>query len=135
MSMNSGAHVWHLCCPREAGHFGTRDAVLVLRTGRTAMTSVSTALKDDLRRRLTSGDENSSAPVVLAFDHRALPPSSDAICLDSCEQFEKIFVNTRHSVYELIVLHGDIGDVLVRGGSKFPEFCRVRLVGSTAGGV
>jgi hypothetical protein len=99
------------------------------------MTNLSSALKDDLRREPNFGNENPGAPaVVLAFDYRALRGSNDAICLDSCEQSEKIVVNTRSSVYELIVLQGDIGDVLVRGGSKFPEFRRVQFLGSTAGG-
>jgi hypothetical protein len=57
-----------------------------------------------------------------------------ALHLDLCSPFEMIVVTTRRSVYELIVLHGDIGDVLVRGGDKFPEFRRARFVGSTAGG-
>jgi hypothetical protein len=38
------------------------------------------------------------------------------------------------SVYELIVLRGDEGDVLVRGGSHFTEFRRVLFVGSIADG-
>ena len=47
---------------------------------------------------------------------------------------ETIVVNTRASVYELIVVRGDEGDVLVRGGSHFTEFRRVLFVGSTADG-
>jgi hypothetical protein len=43
-------------------------------------------------------------------------------------------VNTRSSVYELIVLRGDQGDVLVRGGRQFPDFCRARFIGSIADG-
>jgi hypothetical protein len=99
------------------------------------MTNVSTALKGDVGREPESSNENLAAPaVVLGFDHPALGASNEAICLDSCEQSEKIVVNTRMSVYELIVLQGDVGDVLVRGGRRFPEFRRVQFVGSTAGG-
>jgi hypothetical protein len=47
---------------------------------------------------------------------------------------ESIFVNTRSSIYELIVLQGDRGDVLVRGGRILGAFRRARLVGSTVGG-
>ena len=57
-----------------------------------------------------------------------------SIDLGSCAVRETIVVNTRASVYELIVLRGDEGDVLVRGGSHFTEFRRVRFVGSTAEG-
>ena len=57
-----------------------------------------------------------------------------SIDLGSCAVRETIVVNTRASVYELIVLRGDEGDVLVRGGSHFTEFRRVLFVGSTADG-
>ena len=57
-----------------------------------------------------------------------------SIDLGSCAVRETIVVNTRASVYELIVLRGDEGDVLVRGGSHFTEFQRVLFVGSTEDG-
>ena len=57
-----------------------------------------------------------------------------SIDLGSCAVRETIVVTTRASVYELIVLQGDEGDVLVRGGSHFTEFRRVLFVGSTADG-
>ena len=58
-----------------------------------------------------------------------------SIDLASCGPRETIVVNTRASVYELIVLRGDEGDVLVRGGSLFTEFRHVLFVGSTPDGV
>ena len=57
-----------------------------------------------------------------------------SIDLRLCPARETLVVNTRASVYELIVLRGDEGDVLVRGGSHFTEFRRVLFVGSTAVG-
>jgi hypothetical protein len=54
-----------------------------------------------------------------------------SIHIDSCAERETIVVTTRSSVYELIVLHGDRGDVLVRGG-KLTEFRRVLFLGSAA---
>lgn len=99
------------------------------------MTNLSNARKDDPRGESEAYNENPNGPaVVLAFDHRALRASNDAVCLDACREYERILVNTRASVYELIVLQGEVGEVLVRGGRKFPEFRRVRFVGSTAGG-
>ena len=53
-----------------------------------------------------------------------------SIHIDSCAVRETIVVNTRSSVYELIVLRD--GDVLVRGGRHFTEFRRVLFLGSTA---
>ena len=53
-----------------------------------------------------------------------------AIHIDSCAERETIVVTTRSSVYELIVLHGDQGDVLVRGGAHFTAFQPVLFLGS-----
>ena len=58
--------------------------------------------------------------------------SAMAIDLGSCAARDTLIVNTGASVYELIVLRGDQGDVLVRGGSYFAEFHQVLFVGSTA---
>ena len=52
---------------------------------------------------------------------------------DSCAVGETIVVQTRSSVYELIVLRGE-GEVLVRGGRQFSEFQRVLFLGSTGDG-
>ena len=57
-----------------------------------------------------------------------------SIDFGSCAVRETLVVTTRESVYELIVLRGDEGDVLVRGGSQFTEFQQVLFVGSTAAG-
>ena len=83
---------------------------------------------DSAGRKATEGK-----PVCLA-EHRALRDSSAAVHLDQLSAFDMVTVTTRTSVYEIIVLQGQSGDVLVRGGSQFPEFCQVRFVGSTAGG-
>ena len=58
-------------------------------------------------------------------------PSQASIDIDSCAPFETIVVKTRSSVYELIVLRGDFGKVLVRGGEHFAKFCPALFVGST----
>ena len=61
-----------------------------------------------------------------------------SIQLDSCSAQEMIVVTTRSSVYELIVVRGDHGHILVRGGRHFPEFqsalflCSTRNDGSVA---
>ena len=55
-----------------------------------------------------------------------------SIQIDSCAERETIVVTTRSSVYELIVLHGDQGDVLVRGGRHFTELQHALFLGSAA---
>jgi hypothetical protein len=61
-------------------------------------------------------------------------PLLDAIHLDSCLPFEHIAVRTRRTDYEVVVLPGSSGEVLVRGGRFFKEFQHARLAGSTFGG-
>lgn len=58
----------------------------------------------------------------------------DAIQLESCAELEWIVVTTRRSVYDLVVLSGESGEVMLRGGQFFPEFTRMRVVGSVFGG-
>jgi len=91
-----------------------------------------TTLKEHVNGEI--GGSRVDVVVALPFERWAAPPSDDAIRLDSCRRFETIVVRTRHSVYELIVLSGDEGDVLLRGGRAFPGFRRARLAGSSAGG-
>jgi hypothetical protein len=55
-----------------------------------------------------------------------------SIRIDSCSAREAIVVTTRASVYELIVLRGAQGLLLVRGGRHLPKFRRALFLGSTA---
>ena len=57
-------------------------------------------------------------------------PSATSIDIASCEAAETVVVKTRSSVYELVVLRGNCGDVLVRGSSRFKRFCPALFVGS-----
>ena len=61
-----------------------------------------------------------------------LPAKSTAtsIHIGSCAPSETIVAKTSSNVYELIIRRGDCGDVLVRGGSYFADFCPVLFVGS-----
>ena len=54
------------------------------------------------------------------------------IHFDSCAPRETLVVSTGSSVYELIVLPGAQGAVLVRGGRHFPDFRPAVFLGSTA---
>ena len=57
-------------------------------------------------------------------------PSATSIDIASCAACETVVVKTRSSVYELVALRGNSGQVLVRGGSHFKRFCRALFVGS-----
>ena len=65
---------------------------------------------------------------------RQAAPAATSIHIRSCAPSETIVVETGSSVYELIVLRGDYGHVLVRGGKHFSEFRRVLFVGSMRNG-
>lgn len=81
-----------------------------------------------------SGAGAPSLAVALPFEDLATSPPDDAIQLDTCPEFQWIVVRTRRSVYDIIVLSGDAGEVMVRGGRFFPEFRRAIIAGSTFGG-
>jgi hypothetical protein len=59
---------------------------------------------------------------------------SDGLQIQELDELDAVTVRTRHSVYEMIVLSGDAGQVLVRGGHYFPEFTPARLMGSSGWG-
>ena len=99
------------------------------------MGSFKSVFKQDLDEAAPCGEEGAPAS-VFGFPTNAWPSerSGAAIQVDFCAPFERIAVNTRSSLYEVIVLSGRDGEVLVRGGRFFPEFRRAILTGSTAGG-
>jgi hypothetical protein len=55
-----------------------------------------------------------------------------AIDVDSGAAQDTIIITTRSSIYELVVLRGARGDVLIRGGRHFIEVTRVLFLGSIA---
>jgi hypothetical protein len=56
--------------------------------------------------------------------------SATSIDIASCAASETVVVKTRSSVYELVVLRGNCGEVLVRGSSRFRRLCPALFVGS-----
>jgi len=50
------------------------------------------------------------------------------------EDMEKLEVRTWNSLYEIIIIEGHSGEILVRGGQFFPELTPARLAGATLGG-
>ena len=59
---------------------------------------------------------------------------TETIKLGTCREFDRILVETRHSVYEMIVLSAECGDVMVRGGIFGEQFQRATVTGATFGG-
>jgi hypothetical protein len=59
---------------------------------------------------------------------------AEGIRVDRLSTLDRLTVTTRHSTYEIIVLSPANAEVMVRGGSFYPEFTRARVSGSSLGG-
>lgn len=59
---------------------------------------------------------------------------TDGVQIDELCELESVSVQTRNSTYEIVVTSPSSGDVLVRGGARFPAFTRARLGGCSVGG-
>ena len=58
----------------------------------------------------------------------------DGIQIDRMNDLETIVVRTRNSTYEITIIDGGDGDVVVRGGQFFPQLTPAHLSGATLGG-
>jgi hypothetical protein len=61
------------------------------------------------------------------------PNWNDGVQIEACSPLDRLVVETRNSVYDVVVVSPKNGDVLVRGGRLFPDFRQAQLVGATAG--
>ena len=78
---------------------------------------------------------SSDRPAYATVGERAAARVGDYVELDSCPELEWITVKTSRSTYDLVVLSGDTGAVMVRGGRLFPEFRRATITGSLFAGI
>lgn len=72
-----------------------------------------------------------ASATLSAWQHH---PWSDGVSIDQLSPLDRLIVRTRHSTYEIVATEGGSAEVLVRGGSFFPEFTPVRLAGASLGG-
>lgn len=59
---------------------------------------------------------------------------AEGIQVDRMMDMEKLEVRTRNSRYEIRIIDGATGEILIRGGSFFPELTPAQLAGATLGG-
>jgi hypothetical protein len=59
---------------------------------------------------------------------------TDGVQIDEMEDLAKLAVRTRNSLYEITVIEGRSGEIMVRGGRFFGELTPARLSGATLGG-
>jgi hypothetical protein len=60
--------------------------------------------------------------------------SEGGVQIDRLEELTTLAVKTARSLYEITVLNGNSGEVLVRGGEYFPQWTAAVLSGSSFGG-
>ena len=73
-------------------------------------------------------------PAGAVLDKWSDDPWSNGVQVDQMEDMETLVVRTRNSLYEIVVIDGPSGEILVRGGQFFPELTPARLAGATLGG-
>jgi len=59
---------------------------------------------------------------------------TEGLQLEALHDMEKLTVRTENSTYDITVISGKSGEILIRGGRFFPEFTQARLAGSSLGG-
>jgi hypothetical protein len=59
---------------------------------------------------------------------------SDGLQIDEIDDTQTLLVETRNTIYEIVVMDGGRAEVLVRGGRFFPVYTRVHLAGASMGG-
>jgi hypothetical protein len=78
--------------------------------------------------------EQESIPVGAMLDKWVEDPWSNGVQVDRMDDMDKLVIQTRNSLYEIIIIDGPTGEILVRGGQFFPELTPARLAGATLGG-
>jgi hypothetical protein len=68
------------------------------------------------------------------LDNWSDDPWSDGVQIDEMEDLAKLAVRTRNSLYEITIIEGRSGEIMVRGGRFFEELTPARLSGATLGG-
>ena len=70
---------------------------------------------------------------VANLDMWSQEPWTNGIQLDRLNDMQSVAVRTLNNSYEIIVIEGRRGEILVRGGRFFPELTPARLAGATVG--
>ena len=75
-----------------------------------------------------------------AIPHRAVldvwseEPWGNGAQIDELNTMQQLHVRTRNSLYEITVIDGLHGEILVRGGKHLPDVTNAQLNGATLGG-
>ena len=88
----------------------------------------------DNKDSIAARKNKDSIPAAAILDTWAKDAWNNGIQIDRMEDMQKIAVQTANSLYEIIIIGGHQGDILVRGGKFFPELTPAHLAGATMGG-
>ncbi|MBZ5644307.1 MAG: hypothetical protein LAO19_16240 [Acidobacteriia bacterium] len=75
-----------------------------------------------------------SVPAAAILSNWCEDPWTNGVQIDLREDMEKLAVRTRNTLYEITIIEGPTGEILIRGGHYFPELTPARLAGATQGG-
>ena len=79
-------------------------------------------------------EQSVSVPRGAILDTWICDPWENGVQIDRMADLQRVHVRTRNSLYEITVIDGHGGDILLRGGKFFPELTEAHLVGATLGG-
>lgn len=82
----------------------------------------------------TTVESGTRIPAAAQFDAWTAHEWRDGVLIDQLSPHDRLCVRTRNSTYELIVTSPHTAEVLVRGGSFFPDFTPAIVAGSSLGG-
>jgi hypothetical protein len=58
----------------------------------------------------------------------------DGVHICDLQPLDRLTIHTLNSTYEIVIVTPSTAEVVVRGGTFFPAFARVRLAGASLGG-
>ena len=61
-------------------------------------------------------------------------PWTNGVQIEQMEDMQRLYVQTKNSLYEITVIDRWSGEILVRGGQLFPELTPAQLAGATLWG-
>ncbi len=79
-------------------------------------------------------DETVHVPAGAILDRWTDKEWDNGVQIDKMEELTGLAVRTQNSLYEITILNGRTGEVIVKGGKFFPERTPTRLAGATLGG-
>jgi hypothetical protein len=82
----------------------------------------------------TTSADTTLVPTGAILDHWSQQEWDNGVQIEQMEELESLAVRTQNSLYEIVILSGHQGEVLVRGGHFFPQLTPAHLAGSTLGG-